>query len=186
MKKLKNFNFLQIGLGSMGKRRIRNLLFNDIKKENIFGFDIRKDRCQEVEKKYGIHTFGNFREALKQSNPRVFIISTPPDKHTKYFLYAARNKKHFFTEHPTTDKGYKELLKLDDGSFVAAPSCTLRFHPAIKTIKKMLDQKAIGKILSFQYHMGQYLPDWHPWEDYRDVYFFLKKNNRRLPGNVYF
>jgi len=167
-------NILQIGLGSMGKRRIRNLLFNGIKKEKIFGFDIRKDRCQEVEKKYSIKTFYNFKGALEQSNPDVFIISTPPDKHTEYFLYAARNKKHFFTEHPTTDKGYKELLKLADGSFVAAPSCTFRFHPAIKTIKKVLDRGAIGKILSFQYHMGQYLPDWHPWEDYRGVYFSKK------------
>jgi len=23
--------------------------------------------------------------------------------------------------------------------------------------------------------MGQYLPDWHPWEDYREVYFSKKK-----------
>ena len=41
-------------------------------------------------------------------------------------------------------------------------------------IKTILDEDTIGKILAFQYHMGQYLPDWHPWEDYRDVYFSKK------------
>jgi len=42
-------------------------------------------------------------------------------------------------------------------------------------IKKILDKGKIGKVLAFQYHMGQYLPDWHPWENYKDVYF-SKKN----------
>ena len=66
-------------------------------------------------------------------------------------------------------------MSLTNGSFVATPSCTLRFHPAVKLIKKIIDEKRIGKILSFQYHLGQYLPSWHPWEDFRIVYF-SKKN----------
>ena len=40
--------------------------------------------------------------------------------------------------------------------------------------KKLLEEERIGKILAFQYHMGQYLPDWHRWEDYRQVYFSKK------------
>lgn len=174
MKSLKNFKFLVIGLGSMGKRRIRNLFYHNIKKENIIGFDSRKDRRAEAEKTYNIKTYKNFKEALK-INPDVYIISTPPDKHYIYFLQAAQNKKHLFVEHPVTDKGYEKLLSLTNGSFVAAPSCTLRFHPAVKLIKKIIEEKRIGKIFSFQYHLGQYLPSWHPWEDFRKVYF-AKRN----------
>lgn len=166
--------FLVIGLGSMGKRRVRNLLKNGVAKENIFGFNITNPNRYEAEKKYGIKTYSTFKEALVRTRPDVFIISTPPDKHWPYFLFAARHKKHFFVEHPTTERGYKELDKLMDGTFVAAPSCTLRFNQGIKTLKKIIDTEEIGRALSFQYHLGQYLPDWHPWEDYRKVYFSKK------------
>lgn len=175
MKNWQNFNFLQIGLGSMGKRRIRNLLFHGVKKENIFGFDPRKDRCIEANKKYGINTPNSFKKALKKTDADAYIISSPPDTHWPYFLHAARNKKHFFVEHPTTDRGYKELMGLKGEGFIMAPSCTLRFHPAVKMIKKIIGKKQIGEILSFQYHLGQYLPSWHPWEDFRKVYFSNKK-----------
>lgn len=158
----------------MGKRRIRNILFHKVPKENIYGFNISKERCIEVQNKFGIKTFNNFQEALRLAKPDVFLISTPPDQHSQYFLYAAKHKKHFFVEHPTTDKGYKELIKLLDGTFVGVPSCSLRFHPAMKMMKKIVDRNKIGRVLSFQYHMGQYLPDWHPWEDYRKVYFSKK------------
>ncbi len=158
----------------MGKRRIRNLLYHKIPKENIFGFDIRSDRNKEAEEKYGVKTFKTFAEAIKKAKPDVYIISCPADKHYIYFLDAIKNKKHFFVEHPVTDKGYSELVKLKNGASVGAPSATLRFHPAVKILKKILERKEIGDILSFQYHLGQYLPSWHPWEDYRDVYYSKK------------
>ncbi len=158
----------------MGKRRIRNLLFHKVPKENIYGFNLSMDKCLEVQKQFGIKTFNNFQKAVSQAKPDVFVISTPPNQHSQYFLYAAKHKKHFFVEHPTTDKGYRELEKLMDGSFVGVPSCTLRFNPAMKEIKKQVAKGAIGKVLSFQYHLGQYLPDWHSWEDYRKVYFSKK------------
>ncbi len=167
--------FLQIGLGSMGKRRIRNLLFHKINKDNIYGFDISSKRCDEVAKEYGIKTINNFNQALKEFKPDAFIISTPPDLHERYFLYAAKHKLHFFTEVPTTDKGYKELMPLLNKSFVAAPSCTFRYVPAIKKIKELLYKGTIGKVLSFNHYLGQYLPDWHPYEDYRRIYFAQKE-----------
>ena len=51
--------FLIVGLGSMGKRRIRTLHANEEK--NIIGFDIRIDRRKEAEKKYNIQTIDDFK-----------------------------------------------------------------------------------------------------------------------------
>ncbi len=174
MTDLKDFKFFQIGLGSMGKRRIRNLLYHGIKPENIIGFDKNPERIREAVQLYKITPVKSFSEGLKKYNPQAFLISTNPDTHWKYFLPAARLRRHFFVEHPTTDHGYDELKKIMDGSFVAAPSCTLKFNSAIKEIKKQIDKKTIGSVLSFQYHLGQYLPSWHPWEDFRQVYFSKK------------
>ena len=85
--------FLQIGLGSMGKRRIRNLLFHKIKPKMIKGFDISEDRCREVKKEFGVEVETNFKKAIQNFNPDVFIISTPPNLHHAYFLFAAKEKK---------------------------------------------------------------------------------------------
>lgn len=171
---LNNLKFLIIGLGSMGKRRIRNLLFNNISKDNIFGFNPTVGRCREVEKEYGVKTFTVFEDAEKIS-PDAYVISTPPLSHHEYFLRAAKKKKHFFVEVTTDNLGYAELKPLLDGSFVAAPSCTFRYFPAVKKIKELLSTGVIGKPLSFNHYLGQYLPDWHPYEDYRQVYFAQKE-----------
>ena len=160
------------GLGSMGKRRIRNL--KHLECEDIIGFDPREDRRQEVSNEYGILAFSSFDEALSV-DPDAIVISTPPDFHYEYARQAAINKKHFFTEVGIGSESLDELNKLEtDLGVVAAPSCTLRFHPVVQKMKKLLEEDCIGPILNFSSHSGQYLPDWHPWENYQDFWVSKK------------
>lgn len=173
----KNIKFYVVGLGSMGKRRIRNLLSNGVSTELIAGFDLDIKRNKEVGREYRIKTFSDFEEGFTTFHPDALIISTPPDKHSDYFLKAAEYKKHFFVEISTTSKGYDKLLMHLDGTFVAAPSCTFRNLEAIIKIKKIIDDGKIGKVLSFNHYLGQYLPDWHWYEDYKNIYF-----SKRLTG----
>lgn len=165
--------FLIVGLGSMGKRRVRNLQANGEK--DIVGFDIRTDRNTEAEEKYGIKTVARF-EDVSPDDFDALIISTSPDEHGDYIRYALKNRKHFFVEHPTSDDGYKEIMA-DKNATVKAPSCTFLFNSAVRMMNEILAEGKIGKTLAFQYHMGQYLPDWHPWEDYRTVYFSKKETS---------
>lgn len=165
--------FLIIGLGSMGKRRIRNLQY--LNAGEIIGFELREDRRREVEETYGIRTFGVIDDAMAE-NPDAIIISTPPDKHHEYAMLAAMNHKHFFMEASVISDGMPDLIELcKSKNIIASPSCTMRFHPAIKKIKELVDANVIGKILAFNYHCGMYLPDWHPWEDYRTFYVSKKE-----------
>lgn len=160
--------FLVVGLGSMGKRRIRNLQY--LKAGEILGFDLRADRRQETEEKYGIKTYADFDKAMGE-NPDALIVSTPPGKHTEYCMAAARADKHFFAEEDVSSEGMDELIGLcRSKDIVAAPSCSMRFHPAVRTLKDLVDSRAIGEVLAFTYHSGQYLPDWHTYEDYRAYY----------------
>jgi predicted dehydrogenase len=46
----------------------------------------------------------------------------------------------------------------------------MRFFPGPKKVRELLAEGVIGKPLSFTYHTGQYLPDWHPWESISDFY----------------
>ena len=86
---------LQVGLGSMGKRRIRNLQQLGVKE--IIGFDLNEDRRKEVEKLYHIPTISNIEKGLMEKLD-CMVISTPPDLHYMYAKIAIKNNIHFFTE----------------------------------------------------------------------------------------
>jgi predicted dehydrogenase len=166
-----NYNILVIGLGSMGKRRIRNL--RAIGFENIFGFDNRPDRIEEAKKLYGIIPVDDINKA---TNINVFIISVPPDRHHLYINKAIENNIHFFVEASVVDDGMKEIIsKLKNRNIIAAPSGTLYFHPAIKKIFSIVQSGELGNITNFIYHSGQYLPDWHTYENVKDYYVSKKE-----------
>jgi predicted dehydrogenase len=165
--------FLIIGLGSMGKRRIRNL--KSLNAEKIIGFDLREERRKEVEKNYGIKTIKNLKD-FDFNNVDAIIISTPPDKHNQYIKLAINKRKPAFVEASVILEGLEELNKLAKKKKVLiAPSCTLRFHPAIKIIENIVKSKKYGKVTNFSYHSGQYLPDWHPWEKVTNFYVGKKE-----------
>ena len=49
--------------------------------------------------------------------------------------------------------------------------CNLsRFHPLFQSLKEFLAQRLFGRIISVQAVYGEYLPGWHPYEDYRQSY----------------
>jgi len=162
--------FLIVGLGSMGKRRVRNLQY--LKAGEIAGFDPRADRRAEAADKYQIPTFGDFDEACASFAPDALVISTPPDLHLRYARLALENNRHYFSEASVVDDEMDELIALsgEHPGVVAAPSCTLRYHPSIQTIKRLVESEEFGKPLLLTYQAGQWLPDWHPWEDYRSFY----------------
>ena len=162
---------LVIGLGSMGKRRIRNLLKLGYK--DIIGFDITSTRRKETQNFFPILITSSIKDALKHK-PNVMIIATPPDHHLKYVKIAIKNNIDFFTEVNLISDHVKKILRLTQKkSIICSPSFTMHFHPLIKELKKLLQKNTIGKILLIQHHSGQYLPNWHPWEDYRK--FFVSK-----------
>jgi predicted dehydrogenase len=160
--------FLVIGLGSMGKRRIRCLKI--LGYDSITGYDLREDRRNEAERKYGVKTIDNLDDNLLRRSHSM-IISTPPDKHNECIRLAIETKKPAFVEASVILEGLAELNNLAKKQHILiAPSCTMRFHPAIKDIRNIVVSRQYGKVTNFSYHSGQYLPDWHPWENVKDFY----------------
>lgn len=161
--------FLVVGLGSMGRRRIRNL--QALGNTDIAGFDPRADRRAEAHEKYGVMTYATLDEA-QQHRPDAWVVSTPPDLHVACARRAVADGKHVFCEASVVDDDMT-LLAAETAAkptLTVAPSCTFRFHPAVRRMKALVDEGAIGRPLLFTHHSGQWLPDWHPWEDYRTFY----------------
>jgi len=161
--------FLVIGLGSMGKRRIR--CFQALGHFDVVGFDLREDRVKEIIDKYSIRAFLDVDNAFEQSNPDAVIISVPPDSHHIYMKMAILQKTPFFVEASVVDTDMYQMKKdVLSAGLLAAPSATMLFHPGIKLIGEIVKSGSIGKISNIIYHTGQYLPDWHPYESVSSFY----------------
>lgn len=166
--KIEDIKVLVIGLGSMGKRRIRNLQYLGLKQ--ICGLDIREDRREEAETLYRIQTCASFEDAIK-NDCNAFIISLPPDIHHIYMKKAVELGKDYFVEASVVDTDFDKIIsETKRRDLVAAPSCTLLFHPAIRIVFQIVQSGSLGKISNYLYHSGQYLPDWHSYEKVREYY----------------
>ena len=129
---------------------------------------MRKDRMEEAKSKYSINIIDDESE-LDFDKIDAVIVSLPPDRHKIGVDIAIKYNKPVFVEASVILDEVKEIKK-DSKDIFVAPSCTFVFHPMIQEVKKLIDCGALGKVCNFSYHSGQYLPDWHPWENVNDFY----------------
>lgn len=166
--------FLIVGLGSMGKRRIRCL--QKLGYDDLYGVDSRADRGREARKKYQVRTVADVGLAIAQYWPDAIIVCVPPAEHHKVTRMAAFDKIPFFVEHSVLDTNMDALKEeVSQAGILAAPSATMLFHPGVQRVKEVVDSGDLGKISNVIYHCGQYLPDWHPYEHVRDFYVSKKE-----------
>jgi predicted dehydrogenase len=167
--------FLVIGCGSIGERHIRNL--QSLSAGEILVHDIDSERLALIGEKYRVRTYVNFDQALKQ-HIDAFIVCVPPSLHIPFALSGAEHGAHLFIEKPLshTLDGVDSLLNQTRAKcLVVFIGYNLRFHPGLRLVKQFLDEDRIGKVISATVDVGQYLPDWHPWQDYRQMYTAKKE-----------
>lgn len=164
-----------IGLGSMGKRRIR--LLSEHKDMILFGIDSSQERCQEVKEKFGIKCYNSISEMVSKEHPDAAVISTSPLSHAAIIKECLQNGLHVFTEINLVSDGYEENMKLakEKGLTLFLSSTFLYQAETLKIIEKVKEAK-VGK-LNYMYHVGQYLPDWHPWESYNNYFIGNPRTN---------
>lgn len=167
-------NIAVIGLGSMGKRRIR-LLKDEYPEITLIGVDGRIDRQEEVQSIFDLKTYTSLDEATGKENLDAVIISTSPISHESIIRNALDHELHVFTEINLINDYYDEVMLIakEKGSQLYLSS-TFLHRKEIQFIKnKISDDKQV----TYRYHVGQYLPDWHPWESYKDFFVSNKKTN---------
>lgn len=163
--------YLVVGLGSMGKRRLRCLKALGVDTGDMAGFDLRADRRAEAASTLNVATYDDFNAALEQFRPDALIISVPPDYHHIYMRAAAERKIHFFVEASVTDDGMEDIIRLSrEAGIVAAPSSTFYHHAGIRQVFEIIQSGRLGTLSNILYHSGQYLPDWHVYESVSDFY----------------
>jgi predicted dehydrogenase len=168
-------NIVVIGLGSMGRRRIRLIKqYNDSYK--IIGVDLNKERRITSESEFGIETRDSLEDVIKNYSPNCAIICTSPLSHSKLINLCLKNNLHVFTELNLVTDGYDENIQLaEEKNKALFLSSTFLHRVEIKKINKLV--KMQDESLNYTYHIGQYLPDWHPWENYKDFFVGDKRTN---------
>lgn len=167
-------NIIVIGLGSMGKRRIR--LMREHKEVELFGIDSQESRCAEVKEKFGITCYNSIDEACKVQNIDAAIISTSPLSHASIIKECLEHNLHVFTEINLVQDGYNENIALaKEKGKVLFLSSTFLYRKETQTIIEKVHEAKCP--LNYIYHVGQYLPDWHPWESYNNYFIGNPKTN---------
>lgn len=164
-----------IGLGSMGNRRIR--LIRQLNQETkIVGVDTNEERKKKCQEEYEIETFSYLEEAIKSVEPECAFICTSPLSHSGFISKCLGWGLHVFTELNLVDDGYeKNILLAEKKKRLLFLSSTFLYREEIKKIKKSVQEG--GCIVNYTYHVGQYLPDWHPWENYKEFFVANKSSN---------
>jgi predicted dehydrogenase len=161
---------LVVGLGSMGKRRIRNLRALGV--GEIAGVDPRADRRAEAAERYAVSVHADLGSALDSFKPDALVISTPPQHHMEVAWQGQALGLPCFIEASVVEP--ERILELHEltarSPLLMAPSCTMRYFPGPRRVKELLRANAIGRVLNVSYQTGQYLPDWHPWEPIESFY----------------
>ena len=163
------------GLGSIGTRHAGN--YKKLGVDKLVGCDPDKNKRNMFESETGDECVASLEEALK-SRPDLVVIASPNRYHLDQALLAAKSGCHLFIEKPVshTLNMLDDLIRLiEEQSLFAHVGSNWKFHPAFKEMKKIIDQDALGKITGAQVIAGQWLPDWHPWEDYRQMYSAKKE-----------
>lgn len=186
----KRKNFIVIGLGSMGTRRVKHCLEQ---KYDVTGYDLRYDRTQRAKDELEIQVVENFLEIenLVQLN-RVngVFIDTPPAEHFRYIQYCIDNHINFFVEQPAVHtRTSLELCKnivadrevcVDLRPFVMQVSTNLRFSKIVKKLRELFESDNVSQPLYAFVECAEYLPDWHPYEPYTDYY----PSNKNMGGGL--
>lgn len=174
---------LIVGLGGIGQRHARNLRTLMGQNVKLLAYRLRRntqmltDKMQvengiDVESGLNIQVFTTLEDALAE-NPSAVIIANPTSMHLSVARAAAEAGCHLFVEKPIshTLEGVEELLGIiKEKKLVTLVGYQWRFHPMLEHIKNMLERETIGKVISVMAEFGEYLPHWHPYEDYRQSY----------------
>jgi predicted dehydrogenase len=174
---------LVVGLGAIGQRHVRNLrtlLGNEV---DILAYRVRRlprvvtpgleaVPASSVESEYNIRPFARLEDALAE-RPSMAFICNPTSLHVPVALTCARAGCDLFIEKPVSNDlaGVPELMdEVERHGRIAMVGYQLRFHPCLRALEELVAGRSLGPLLSVRAVVGEYLPGWHPYEDYRGLY----------------
>jgi predicted dehydrogenase len=167
---------LVVGGGSIGKRHLKNLLASGRAAAVV---ETREDRRAEIASKYGAaKLFASLDDALAAERYQAAFICVPTAYHLAPALRLARAGVHIFMEKPVSHSldGVLELVEaVERAGLVGMTGFCMRFFAPLARAKELIEAGDVGRVVTARSLTATYLPEWHPWEDYRTFYMAKKE-----------
>ena len=173
---------LFLGLGGAGQRHLRILRekLPNVRmigarrtgKTPVLNSDFTVKNGTSLESEYDIEFFKDVNEAYEQK-PDLVVIATPTSDHAESIIKAAKNKANILVEKPgamNIKQAHNVVSAVKDNKVGFFISYQRRFHPLIVRLRSVLDSHKIGELMSVRVAVSSYVPDWHPYEDFHDLY----------------
>jgi predicted dehydrogenase len=157
------------GLGSIGRRHLRNLLA--LGERDILLYRTNQSTMPE-EELAGFPVERDLQAALSW-RPDAVIVANPTARHLDVAIPAAQAGCAMLLEKPISHslEGVAELEgAVRQGGGQVLVGFQFRFHPCLQRAAQLLADGEIGRPLSARAVYAEYLPGMHPWEDYRTSY----------------
>ena len=174
---------LVVGLGAIGQRHVRNLRAFFGREVDILAYRVRRlpqvvtptletVPDSSVEAEYDIRVVARLEDALSE-RPAMAFICNPTSLHVAVALMCVRAGCDLFIEKPVSHDlvGVPELMaEVTRHRRIVMVGYQLRFHPCVRALEQLVGERSFGSPLSVRAVVGEYLPGWHPYEDYRALY----------------
>ena len=170
-----NLHGVVVGLGSIGNRHLNNCLALGIEQMTV----VRRPKSNaQFNAAEGVETVHSLTDALAKK-PDFVIVCNPSHLHAQTAIECLQAETHVLIEKPLgkafgpVEQELAELAKESDR--VCAMAYCMRYHPAYQAANECIREDKIGRCLYAKAWFEGYLPDWHPWEDYKQSYAGLKE-----------
>lgn len=149
----------------------------------IAACDPDPERLAPMTAELGVTAFANFDEAMRAWLPEIVFVCTPPVLHIGQALAAVSAGAHVFVEKPLSHS-MEKIARLEaaarENGRVLQVGYNMRYHPGVAKLKELASSGVLGRVLYARAEVAQYLPDWRPWQDYRQSY----TARRELGGGI--
>lgn len=160
---------LFIGLGSIGKRHLRNIADILFEKNIDYSIDALRSRHLQLPADTELliaQTYSDLSQITE--NYDITFICNPTHLHFQTIESILPITKHIFIEKPVFESlnvDYQRLPLQKDSIYYVA--CPLRYTGVLQYIKTYCTTK---KVIAVRAMCSTYLPDWRPGIDYRKTY----------------
>lgn len=180
---MKKYSIAFVGLGSIGKRHIRNVAIFlstrgysyviDLYRHNPIKEDIDTDILEIITSVYDSNDV-----IPSDVEYDIVFVTNPTSLHENTVEKFLNHTKSFFIEKPVFNRtDISESLLKNLSSTITYVACPLRYKPLIQYVKNTVDLKSS---ISVRAICSSFLPDWRPNQDYRMCY----SAHRNMGGGV--
>ena len=143
-----------IGIGSMGANHARVYAGMDNVKL-VAAADLDKKQCETLSEKHRINTYSDYHELLEKEKPDLLSIGVPTASHAAVALDCLQAGANILIEKPIASS-LEEAQKIISAAKTAKLKLMIghivRFNPAVRELKKHLDNKELGRIFQIVCH----------------------------------